>query len=118
MQKNFKITVCCLTSMLIAFMPPAQALSWEISTVTHITASATEDTGVLNSKLPEVYDASTVQDANKMTFDRKAQTRVSKSHISNAFQTPVIPEPQTYAMILTGLGLLFVTLRRRKGHYD
>jgi hypothetical protein len=34
--------------------------------------------------------------------------------VSNVQNTPVIPEPETYAMLLAGLGVVGIMARRRK----
>jgi len=50
-------------------------------------------------------------------LDTKTQPDADNIHPSyGSFHVSVVPEPETYAMMLAGLGLIFFTVRRRKGN--
>lgn len=105
--------------MLGVLMPQAQALSWEQSAGSKSLVIAYGDTNALRGKLPDAYYEKS--EPNKL----KPQPDRSSPHGANAKQrskddthVAAVPEPQTYAMMLTGLGLLLVTLKgRNKKHF-
>lgn len=108
-----------MLSMLAVFMPQAQALSWEQSAAKSLVLSE-ESTQVLNAKLPEAYYEKRELYKNKLKLDRKSpHTAKPEQHSSDESHVAAVPEPETYAMMLTGLGLLVVTLSgRNRQHFN
>lgn len=83
--------------------------------------SASADTNIFNNSMSFLASADTTEslngDNNHFRRDARSKNDASK-HVKSAHTfTPVaspVPEPETYAMILIGLGLIGFTTRRRK----
>ena len=53
-----------------------------------------------------------------IVLDTKTLPNADTNHPSyGSFHVSVVPEPETYAMMLAGLGLIFFTVRRRKDNH-
>lgn len=124
MEKLIKITVTLLgtVSMLAIFISQAQALSWETSTDlkfvmdSDLAGPENEVAGSLYGKLSDTtFLEQSVLNNKKERFEQKP-LKFAESQVRANSQVPVVPEPQTYAMILAGLGLLGITLSRRKNN--
>jgi len=96
-------------AMLLVFMPQAQALSWEQASGSNSIIIVRP--GPENDKFPGARN----EDGHKFKFDRQSlRSTEQEHHVRDDSQVPVVPEPETYAMMLAGLGLLFITMSRQK----
>lgn len=110
--------------MPILFIPQAQAFSWEKSSDLNAfieSAATTLESKDLNSLYTRVTDPYYERGAlDKIWLKSETNRRLLRSfeyvrQTRDDSQVPIIPEPETYAMMLAGLGLLIITLRRQRG---
>jgi len=112
---NKTIWLVGIVCMPVLLMAHAHALSWEqssdVNTIIIVNpGSETGNTGV-NGRLPDAYFHS----GERMHFDRKTLRATEyEHHAKDDSQVPVVPEPETYALMLAGLGLLVIALRRNR----
>ncbi|WP_374511299.1 PEP-CTERM sorting domain-containing protein [Niveibacterium sp.] len=58
-----------------------------------------------------------IKNADLVIFNAAAFSDGSRAHVANAFGagiTPAVPEPETYALMLAGLGITALTARRKR----
>lgn len=111
-------TICLsgIICMPVLLMAQAHALSWEqssdVNTIIIVQpGSEMGGTGVNKDSMP----GANPQSGGKIHFDRKTLRPAEYvHHARDDSQVPVVPEPETYAMMLAGLGLLVIALRRHK----
>lgn len=107
---DLAITIFGTLAVSLVFMPQAQALSWEQASDAHsiiIVKPAPKNGGS--------HEGDDKDRLSKFKFERESlRSNESEHHVRDDSQVPVVPEPETYAMMLAGLGLMVITLSRRK----
>jgi hypothetical protein len=102
-------------SDLFGFSTPASYLTLSATDSTGATVTFTLDTPELNSFVGFVSTGSLVSFSVTAGNQPGVWATVNDLHLSGAAVTTPVPEPETYGMMLAGLGLLgFIARRKRK----
>ena len=85
-------------------------VSWNNSTVLSVTGNGNSSTAWTK----QTYQLVGTGGTDKLTFAAAGYSNSLGGSIDNVSLTAAVPEPETYAMLLAGLGLMGAIARRRK----